>query len=183
MTNELWKFANSGKMVCIERDYPSDPRHCGFIQGIGETLLLFSVFHDFYPEGLIVLHISDVRKVTRNDRERLWERILASEGLMDTSTDPPEVSLRDIPSLLYSLAERAHNIIIECESIQSDEDSDFYIGKIISLGEHAVAFLGFDSFGKWDENPSEIPYHSITKVEFDTPYVNIFSKYVTNRNK
>ena len=42
----------------------------------------------------------------------------------------------------------------------------------------SLEFLYFDSRGNWAEDPYEIPFASITRIEFDTPYIRTFSKYL-----
>ena len=70
-------------MVCVERDYPGHRRDCGFVVAIGDGLVLFHPYHDFYPEGYNVFRLADIEAVARDEREELWERILAAEGLMN----------------------------------------------------------------------------------------------------
>jgi len=36
----------------------------------------------------------------------------------------------------------------------------------------------FDPLGRWDEEPCVIDYGDITKIQFDTPYINTLTKYL-----
>jgi hypothetical protein len=66
---------------------------------------------------------------------------------------------------------------LECE-LTGSEESDYYIGRLVTVSDEEVALLYFDSLGTWDKEPTIIPCKSITKIEFDTPYINTFSKYI-----
>ena len=102
--------------------------------------------------------------------------MLAKEGLIDEINLPIELPLNDVEHLLKSLQARGKNIIIECE--RSGENKDFYIGKILDVNKSSARFANFDALGNWDERPHKILYDDITRIEFDTPYVQTFSKYL-----
>jgi len=36
----------------------------------------------------------------------------------------------------------------------------------------------FDSMGGWYDGPSVVAFSDITKIQFDTPYINTISKYL-----
>ena len=38
--------------------------------------------------------------------------------------------------------------------------------------------LYFNVVGEWDDEPSVIPHDDITQIQFDTPYINIMSRYL-----
>lgn len=52
------------------------------------------------------------------------------------------------------------------------------IGRIDSTTETALVFHHFDGLGQWEEEPAAISLDEITLVQFDTPYIKHFSKYV-----
>jgi hypothetical protein len=41
-----------------------------------------------------------------------------------------------------------------------------------------VSLLSFDSLGRWEEEPCLVAYGDITKIQFDTPYINTIIKYL-----
>jgi hypothetical protein len=41
-----------------------------------------------------------------------------------------------------------------------------------------VSIQGFDTLGRWDKEPCVIAYGDITKIQFDTPYINTLTKYL-----
>ncbi len=174
---QLRSLVGTRKKVRLTRGLPSEPRHNGFVLATGREWVLLQQLHDFYPEGYAAVRMRDITDVRSGEYERHWERMLAAEGLLDRITAPGDVPLDDIHQLLLALQRRGENVIVECED--PDEDlEDFYIGQILSVDEGSVCFANFDGLGRWDDSPHVIPYAEITKVQFETPYVHTFSKYL-----
>lgn len=176
--DRLSKLAGTLKMAHITTGYPGDPTHSGFVLGLGRDLVLFHQFHDFYPDGYAALRVDDIRHVRSDEHERFWEAMFRGEGLMDRVGIAYEVPLDDFRSLLTALHGRGQHVIIECEDRKTPDDDEFFIGRIIHLGDEAVSFRHFDSMGRWDEEPWVIDYGDITKIQFDTPYINTYIKYL-----
>jgi hypothetical protein len=167
------------KKVRITRKLGEDNLLNGFVLGLGRRLVLLQQFHDFYSEGFVAIRIRDIRKIRSGEHERLWEKMLESEGLLPTYDQSNEVSLDDWGSLLRDLQERNRNIILECEGQESSEHGTYFIGRILAVEFDSVSILNFDALGKWDGEPSNVPFLAITKIDYDTPYINMFSKYVS----
>jgi hypothetical protein len=166
------------KKAHITRGYPGEPTHNGFILGLGRDLVLLHQFHDFYPEGYTALRVADINRVRSGEHERFWEAMLRGEGLMEGVGIPYQVPLDDFRSLLAALHGRGQHVIIECEDRRTADHDDFFIGRIIALDEEMVSLLSFDPLGRWEEQPCLIAYGDITKVQFDTPYINTLIEYL-----
>lgn len=78
-------------------------------------------------------------------------------------------------NVLMELYNLGKNIIVECESKESEE---FYIGKIINVDKKSLSLLYFNGAGEWDEKPIEILLKDITSINFDSKYINLMSKYL-----
>jgi hypothetical protein len=176
--DRLSKLVGTPKFAQITRGYPGEPSHIGFVLGLGRDLVLLHQFHDFYPEGYTALRVADVKRVRSGEHERFWEAMFRGEGLLERVGIPYEVPLDDFRSLLAALHGRGQHVIIECEDRKTSEDDEFFIGRIIDLGDEAVSIRYFDSMGRWDEKPCVIDYGDITKIQFDTPYINTLTKYL-----
>jgi hypothetical protein len=174
---QLQSLVGTRKKVRLTRGFPSEPRHNGFVLALGREWVLLKQFHDFYQEGYTAVRVRDITDVRSGEYERHWERMLAAEGLLDRITAAGDVPLDDIPQLLKALQRRAQNVIVECEDPNEDVE-DFYIGQILSVDEDSVCFANFDGLGQWDDAPHTIPFGEITKVQFETPYLQTFSKYL-----
>ena len=173
----LRSFVGTRKKVRLTRPFPGEPRHNGFILGVGRDLVLVQQFHDFHPEGYTALRVKDITGIRSGKYERLWERMLAEEGILGRVGIPYDVPLQDITVLLKALQQRGDNIIVECEDVKEDLD-DFYLGQILSIDSDSLCFAHFNALGRWDKDPHTIPLEKITKLQFDTPYVQTFSKYL-----
>ena len=176
--DRLSKLVGQPKKSRLTRAYPGEPTHNGFVLGIGRDLVLLHQFHDFYPEGFAALRIADIRRVRSGEHERFWEGMFRGEGLMERVGIAYEVPLDDFRSLLTALRRRNQHVIVECEDLKTADHDDFFIGRVVSVGEESAAILNFDSLGRWDEEPCVVTYDDITKVQFDTPYINIISRYL-----
>ena len=174
---QLRSLVDTWKKVRLTRGFPSEALHNGFVLALGREWVLLQQFHDFYPEGYTALRVRDVTDVRSGEYERHWERMLAAEGLLDRITAAGDVPLDDTPQLLKALHQRGRNVIVECEDPDEDVE-DFYIGQILSVDEDSMCFANFDGLGRWDDTPHTIPFVEITKVQFETPYVQTFSKYL-----
>jgi hypothetical protein len=177
MCKRLRSFVGTRKRVILTRPYPSHAYLNGFVVALGYEWVLLQNFHDFHPEGYVALRVRDVTDIRSDEHERLWERMLAGEGLIDRIPIPDDVRLSDASDLLESLQERGRYVIVESED--PDEDlRDFHIGLILSVDADSVCLAHFDGLGVWDDAPHVIPFDEITKVQIEAPYAQIFSKYL-----
>jgi hypothetical protein len=166
------------KKVQLTRLFPGDPTHYGLVLRVGAEWVVIAVFHDFYPEGYTACRIRDVVEVHSGKREQFWAKMLAAEGLLDRIADPGDVGLDSTRALLSTLQARGRNIIVECEDPDDDEDDVFLIGQILDVTVTSLSFTHFDSLGRWDDAPRTIPLEDITQVQFESPYVEIFSRHL-----
>lgn len=174
----LAKLAGQPKLVQLTRDYPGDQPHHGFVLGVGHDLVLLHEFSDFCPYGYAALRVADVKRVRSGRQERFWQKMFRGEGLMTPADAPFDVPLDNFRSLLATLYARGRYIIVQCEDRETDDNNYFDVGRIVRWGESSISFLGFTTTGKWFEKPWTIPYKNITQVEFDTPYINTYAKYL-----
>jgi hypothetical protein len=177
IAEELRNFVGTWKKVRLTRYFPGEPLHNGIVLAVGDEWVLLYQYHDFYPQGYTTLRIRDITDIRSGEYERHWERMLASEGLLDQIAVPEDVSLTDTAGLLKSLQQRRQNVIVECEN-RDDDSKDYYIGEILSVEDRMLTFAHFDALGRWEDTPHSIPLFAISKVQFDTPYVRTFSKYL-----
>jgi hypothetical protein len=177
MRKQLGLFAGTRKPVRLTRGYPVAPQQFGFVVGLGHEWVLLQKFIDFYPEGYTALRVKDVTDLRSGECERNWERMLSGEGLLDRIAAPGDVPLDDVAQLLKALQLRGQNVIVKCEDPNKNAEA-FNIGQILSVDKDWVMFAHFDVLGRWDHAPRAIPLGRITRVQFETPYVQSFSKYL-----
>lgn len=175
---DLWKLVGAPRKVRLIRDYPHQPTHNGYLLKMSETLLLLHQFHDFQPEGYTAVLRADIRKARSGKDEAYWHRMLVGEGIFRQVGIAYDVALDDFPALLRSLRDQGRLVTIDCEGPEGRDDDASFFGRITALDGTSVTLSEFSVRGMWWEKPSVVPFCDITQVEFDTPYLNIYSRYL-----
>ncbi len=174
---DLSRFVGTKRHVHIERAMSEEPNLYGYLLQSSATLALMHSFHDFMPDGYSIFRLEDVESCQSRPCERHFDYMLRAEGLLRGLNLATPIDLSDMRSPIESVAEHYEHFIIECEDIDEDR-RDFYIGKLESLAFDTVTFCHFDALGCWGDIPSEIGIDDITKIQFDTPYINLTMKYL-----
>lgn len=177
---QLHRHVGARKKVRIGRVFSNNDYMNGFIHDISEQLLVIQQFYDFSCEGYSIVRLSDISYFRSDEHERFFEKILKAEGIIDQVEFKKNVPISDITTALSWFSECGKNIIIECESSESVDD-EYHIGKVIEIDEEDVWFVGFNAIGEWDREEIALKSNEITRIQFDTPYIDIFSKYLKER--
>jgi hypothetical protein len=179
ISEKMQRAVSTRKKVRVTRSYPGEALCNGFILGVSETWVLVHQFHDFSPEGYTTLRLRDISKCRSGKTEQVFESMLAAEGILEQVGISYQIDLTSTHSILENLQALGRNVIIECEHRKDPDSDEFYVGQIVKIDKERLWFVCFDVRGQWDEEGILIPLADITKIQFDTPYVNIFSKYLT----
>lgn len=171
------KYLKTRKKIQVERRYPSNPRLNGYLLELSDSLGLMHCFDDFEPDGYTVFRVEDVTEVRSGQYERHWEQMLAGEGLLGGLNVDLRMDLTSMQSAIESIDREYGRLIIECEDREEDVE-DFYIGQVVSVGKDVVQFDHFDGLGKWEKSTASIPLDEITLLQFETPYIHRFWKYI-----
>ena len=67
---------------------------------------------------------------------------------------------------------------MKVEDRKTTDHDDFHIGQILDLDDWSVTNLNFNALGVWDDEPVVVGLGDVTKIQFDTPYLNTLSKYL-----
>jgi hypothetical protein len=177
MQEKLKKIQDKKHLAKIRRDKIDHYVYHGFILGLSSELVLFQSCEEFTLDGYTVIRINDITSLRSNKYERFFTKMLKSEGTLDEVGIAHSLNLDSWQSLLQDLKKLNQNVIIECE-VGDEEEDEFFIGKLIRVNRKSVSLLYFSALGKWDDEPTIIPFDEITKVRFDEKYINVFSKYL-----
>ena len=143
---------------------------------IGDKLFLGAEDDDFILDGYTVRHFRDVTKAqTKND---MYNKILKKEGVIDDIAIP-DITITNWETIFKSLQKTNKNIIVEKESL-NNEECEFTIGRIEKIYKHFAYIRHFDADGIWQNEPRKITYAGITSVTFDSRYITIYSKYLSD---
>jgi hypothetical protein len=143
-----------------------------------DKLFLGAEEDDFILNGYSIRRYVDLTKV--QIKEDKCVEILKSEGIIE-SIKTPDVDISNWETVFTSLQKMNKNIIVEKESLNEDE-CEFVIGRIDRAFKKFAYIYHFDADGIWQEEPFKIPYTEITSISFGTRYVEVFSKYLNDRN-
>jgi hypothetical protein len=175
---KLVRSAGDGAMVGVTRGFPGDPSIHGFVVAVGEELVLMHQFHDFYSEGFTAIRLQDIECVESGRRDDVIRDIINYEKLAEHP--PPQCGL-DLSSMLAfirSLVGRYQLVVLECESRTWCEEDEYYLGRLLSADENGVVVRCVDPVGAIDRDTTSVCHDDVTKVQFDTPYINLFARYV-----
>lgn len=149
----------------------------GYLLDASPAFAVLHPFHDFNPEGYSIIRTADIVEVRSGPGERLWDRMLAGEGKLDGLTLPIQVDLSTIRAVIESIDRAYGRMIVECEDLEEDIE-DFYIGTVAEVDDSMLVFNHFDGFGEWAQEPGRIDLSEITVIQFATPYIDGFWKYL-----
>lgn len=130
---------------------------------------------DFQLNGYFVRKIANLEKVQiRNDKCNEINKLFG----ITTQIQMPKVDIVDWKSVFTSLISCDGFIIIEDE-----KNEQFVIGKIEKILSKKLYFKRFDAQGDWDDDIIEIPYSSITSVEWGDRYCKGWERYMELQEK
>jgi hypothetical protein len=135
---------------------------------------------DFQIDGYCVFPVSTVEHIRYNNFDRYFHKIVKWENLFEEAVNLPVIDLSSWYSVFRSIKKLGEFVIIENEN---PDDETFDIGRIEKITQKAISVRYFDAKGLYDDELTIIPYdNKITIVQFDTPYINTFCKYLRERN-
>jgi hypothetical protein len=178
---ELAEAAVVGGIVRILRaNLEHDPLHgiplvVGSID-VGENLILLQLIADWSPAGFCILRLRDVTSVRRGPNELFGERVLEAEGLRACIGRPvPDVSVTSWRTVFETLKQSTRMPLIHAED---ESEATMYVGPIVEVGPHSLYLRYVNAQGVAEVDATEVPFVSVTHVEFDDPYSTILARHV-----
>lgn len=150
----------------------------GYILDFSNDLILIQESDDFKVDGFAVFPINQIKKIRYNKSDKYFDQMMVWEKESEKVGMKYHVDLTNWTSVFKSLQTNEKYVIAECEAAEIES---FTIGPIVKAGRKYVHILYFDAEGYFQNEPSSIDYKSITRVAFDTQYLNIFSKYTRHK--
>jgi hypothetical protein len=150
----------------------------GYIVAYSKDFLVLQETDDFRLLGYDVFPVNQIKTIRFNKWDKYYNKIMIWEGEIENVGIKYAIDLTNWPTIFKSIKGHLLNIIVECEN---PEIASFTIGPIIKITKKQVYIQDFDPAGFLEEKPTSIDFQSISKVQFDDRYVNVFSKYLRNR--
>lgn len=174
---DLSGHVGTRQKVRIERNRPPQRLLNGYVLAVWNGLVLLHQFHDFEPDGYTLIREQDVVGVRSNEYERLWDRMLAGEGRLEGLDADLAIDLSNMQTAIRSAAAQFRFLIIQCED-EHEDIQDFYLGELVDIADDMIQLHCVSALAQWVEKIETIPVADITCVQFDTPYIRHFTKYI-----
>lgn len=155
-------------------------RSNGYIVAYSKDFVILQETDNFHLLGYLVLPVAQIIEVRYNAHDKYYDKIMVWEKEADKVSLPYDIDLTNWNTIFKSIRSYKLNIIVECEDPAIDT---FTIGPIVRITKNKVCISYFDAQGYIDEDPVDVEYTDITKVQFDDRYANIFGKYTRHKKK
>lgn len=132
---------------------------------------------DFELDGYQIRKVEDISDCKIIDN--FSAKINVLEGLPEKVIDY-KIDLTSFETIFNNLMYMDKIVSIERE--YDDEDNFFVIGKIVKVTDISIWFRDFNVDGKWNDEINIIPYDIITTIRFNSKYINVWSKYMSEDN-
>jgi len=173
---QLDQYLLSGDLIQIRRS--CDPYlMSGYLVGLSDRLAVMKVFYDFHPDGFHVFSPSDVEECRCSESEKHWDFMLRSEGLVENELVDAGIPLTSIEDAAGGIQDRYGRLVVEAEG-PGNPECTFAIGSLANIRDGVMQFDGFDVEGEWYDDTTEIACDTITKLQYMTPYINNYWKYL-----
>ncbi|GAA6140648.1 hypothetical protein [Hydrogenophaga sp. 5NK40-0174] len=181
-STNLKMFEGKLTKVRLERKYPSGIYSNGFVHFVGNESIILQQYHDFYCEGYCVLRVEDIIGLRSSEYERFFEKMFKDEDLLSKVSAPSIPPVDSLMDLLEYFKDNETNIVVECE-FEGEEEDVFSCGKVSGIENEIIWIKEFNALGEWEDEEVGVELESVTKLQFDTPYINVFAKHLPDIKK
>lgn len=162
------------KLCAVNRDMIDYLSIYGYPVAITKNLVALRFVYDFAPDGIKIVRTQDITEAFCGAAEEFNDKIVKAENAsLDLSA--PQLNLDSTKALCADLCKQEKVVAIDCEGY---EESAFYIGKIVSVGDKQAQVLCFDGLGVWDKKPVSLAYKQMTCIGIGSRYAETISKYL-----
>lgn len=180
---EQIKYHLDNKKYCrVERQIAENTfeQNDGYIVNASDDFILLQEVVDFKVDGYCVFPISSISKIRFNGTDQYFDKMLQWEKVVDQVSNKYNVDLTDWSTIFKSIKKVGFNVMIQNED---PEVEALVIGRIVGIEEETIDVQDFDTEGYLDNEITEVPYNEITIAHFDSAYINVFSKYLREREE
>lgn len=162
--------------ISIRRDEIDTDSVHGYVLAISPWLVALQVVHEFRLEGLMLLRVADISAVGHSETDVLQRQLLVREGLEQLVPFGRHFALDDWSSAIRQLASDFPLMIIECESLDED-DEVFLIGRLRSASKESINIEYFNGAAQWDSELQQVAADDITSCRVDSNYLNVYGRH------
>ena len=163
------------QVVYLQREAITAPRVDGVPLAIGPELVLLAVVQDWRFDGYAIVRLADITAVRSNEYERFTEQVLEGEGEMARAVLPtPAVPVSSWSEAFEALRASGRYILVHEEEYEEEPMS---VGPVVDVRDEVVLLHYVGATAEWDEEPSEIEFANVTRVQFDDRYSTVFARH------
>lgn len=151
-------------------------RREGYLLAYSSDYLVIHEFCDFRPEGYTIWPVTAISDISVYE-EDFFHKVCEAEHLLSGLTPSWKLDLSSIRNAIADV-HRYHRYLKIYEEFTANEFFNSF-GRVVHFGEDSLLFQKFDADGEWEDELIRIWYEEIREVEFDTPYINMFTKYLS----
>lgn len=167
--------ALSEKALCaVNRDLIDYLSIYGYPISVTKNLVALRFVYDFVPDGIKIIRTQDITEAFCGEAEAFCDRIVKAENTA-LNLEAPALNLHSMKTLCADLQKSGQVVHVDCEGY---EESQFYVGKIVSVSEKAAEVLCFDGLGIWEKKATTVDYKKITCITVGSRYADTISKYL-----
>ena len=142
---------------------------------VNDKFILGQEEDDFLIDGYGIRKISHLKRVDiKEDKCNEINKLLGITAQLQN----PNIDISSWQSIFNDLKALDEIVIIEDEI-----NEKFIIGTVKKVFRNKLYFLDFDADGVWSDCEIEIPYSSITSVQWNTRYTTAWKTYFKNSNR
>ncbi len=166
MSSEVRSFWRSG----IDNN-----RIQGFVLGESESFIFLEYVCDFLKDGLLILRKNDISKseITKTDS---FQQPYIKSGIGKL----PRNVLSFVADTWQEILTNVKNESLYI-SIEDENRSEIYMGRIISLEEESILISEFLGSGRWLEDHTTVYYEDITCAQLGNRYLLAYEEIFANR--
>ncbi len=163
------------KALCaVNRDLIDYLSIYGYPVSITKSLVALRFVYDFAPDGIKIVRTQDITEAFCGEAEAFCDKIVKMEN-QSLALDVPALDLHSMKTLCTDLQKCGQVVHVDCEGY---DESQFYVGKIVSVSDKTAEVLCFDGLGVWDKKPTTVEYKKITCITVGSRYADTISKYL-----
>ncbi len=167
MRRDLESAQADQSVVRITRGVFEEQGELGYIEALGEELLLLAVISDdIWFNGFAIVRIGDINELEApHECADFVEEALRMRD--ESVSSAPAVSLEDIGSAVRTAGRLFPIVVIHREEVEPDTCS---IGKVLKVTKDTLTLLEIGPDAEWEAEPSSFSLEEITRVDFGGGY-------------
>lgn len=159
---------NSYIKITID-DEGDDDEYCGVVVALSDLFVAIIAIDEFHTDGLTVVPINRIEKITCGHSERNKKKILKFNGL-EIDDNYSWLTLSSYVDLFTTIQKSGHSIYVE-----TNEAGE--VGYVHTSGKNDLLMKAYNPSGIQSEDPAVLAHNNIYAVCIGDEYSSVLCKY------